>query len=208
MTALLGLFLFPAVALAVSSVREDEVVLDDGAVIRGFVLLDDEDARRGFISLDDGSAIVFFDSSCAVRRIPRGQIRKLSRLKRPPDWKPPCTLQPEPPRQYRPRQYRWYGYQTLLVDAASITVGALALLHAGDPYAGHLDSPARVLGMIAGAGYLFGPATVHALQGRSEVAWRSITLRLGLPLAGALIGLALGAGGGLPGPTWGVLQEG
>src|SRR4030081_3085134 len=70
------------------------------------------------------------------------------------DWDNP---NPSPAAPYdwptRGDEGRWYGYQTLLVDAASLTVGAVALSHRGDPYAGRFGSTALTLGLIASAGY-------------------------------------------------------
>lgn len=93
---------------------------------------------------------------------------------------------------------RWYGYQTLLADAASLTIGAVAFSHRGDPYAGRFGSTALTLGLIAGAGYLLGPPGVHALHGRTSEAESSLTLRFGLPAAAALLSFGLyvvGSGG-------------
>ena len=93
----------------------------------------------------------------------------------------------------------WYGYQTLMVDAASLTLGAIALSHAGEIHAGRPGSPSLTFGLIAGVGFLFGPAVVHGLHGgRTETIQKSIALRTLLPLGALAIsyGLYAAAWGG------------
>jgi hypothetical protein len=78
----------------------------------------------------------------------------------------------------------WYGWQTLIVDAASL--GALfAAPAAGYPWTARL----RPLG--AGA-YLIGGPIVHVAHGRWGRALASLSLRTGLPIVAALGGAGLG----------------
>lgn len=85
----------------------------------------------------------------------------------------------------------WYGYQTLLVDAASLTVGAIALSHRGEIHADRLGSTALTLGLIASVGYLAGPPALHALHGRPMRATGSLALRVGLPAVAAIASYVL-----------------
>jgi len=89
----------------------------------------------------------------------------------------------------------WYGYQTLMVDAAAVGAAAIAWSHAGEVHAGRPDSPAMIWGAVAAAGWLVGPPLVHVAQGRTETAAHSFSLRLVLPLVAALAGGALYAAG-------------
>jgi hypothetical protein len=92
----------------------------------------------------------------------------------------------------------WYGYQTLLVDASALTIGAVAFSHRGDLHADRMGSMALTLGLIAGATYLLGPPAVHVLHGRTPEAASSLTLRVGLPAvaaAASFVLLAFGLGG-------------
>lgn len=60
----------------------------------------------------------------------------------------------------------WYGWQIMLADVASLVAASR----------GH------------GYGLILGGPAVHALNGQSKRAWRSLGLRVGLPFAGALLG--------------------
>lgn len=71
----------------------------------------------------------------------------------------------------------WYGWQTLIVDGASI--GTMALGGAAPP-----------LALVGLGGYLIGPAFVHGANGNSRGAALSIAMRASLPLLGGLIGYA------------------
>jgi len=84
-------------------------------------------------------------------------------------------------------QRRWYGYQTLLVDGASI-----AALFANP-------------GLGAGGLILGGPA-VHTANGHVGKAFGSLGLRVGAPIAGIMAGAALeGAASGGCSDEWGCL---
>jgi hypothetical protein len=75
----------------------------------------------------------------------------------------------------------WYGWQIILIDGASLVV-----LLAGQGQS--LPSG------LAGIGYVAGGPTVHFAHGHVGKGFGSAGLRLGLPFAGALLGLAIGAG--------------
>ncbi len=68
----------------------------------------------------------------------------------------------------------WYGWQTLLADGAGILVSATA------------ETPA---GFVAGS--FIAPPIIHLAHGRPLAALESGSLRLGLPLAGGLVGAGI-----------------
>jgi hypothetical protein len=83
-----------------------------------------------------------------------------------------------------PEETRWYGWQLLVSDAASISVGvASASLRGGDEMI-----PLGVMG------YLVAPIVIHATHGQGLRALASVGLRGGLPLVTALAA-AIGASG-------------
>jgi hypothetical protein len=79
---------------------------------------------------------------------------------------------------------RWYGWQTLAVDAGSIAVGFAASSATGRGDVG---------AFTALTGYALGSPIVHAVHGRTDAALGDVALRLGAPLAGAAIGYGIGA---------------
>ena len=81
---------------------------------------------------------------------------------------------------------RWYGYQTLLADA-----GALAVLVAG--VAAHDRGTGQGIQIAAGAVYVVGGPLVHLAHGRAQASLGSLGLRVGVPLAGGLIGIGVAA---------------
>jgi hypothetical protein len=89
---------------------------------------------------------------------------------------------------------RTYGKKVALVDALSlgaIVVGMALLIDEliddGDPD----DVAGGVLLVLGGgAGYVLGGPIVHASEGNRPGAWKSLGVRLGLPLAGSLIAAA------------------
>jgi hypothetical protein len=84
----------------------------------------------------------------------------------------------------------WYGWQTLAVDA-----GATALL---DLATRVKTARSQEAALVAGlAVYGFGGPAVHLAHGEVKKAGESLALRVGLPLAGALVGAL--AGGALCG---------
>ncbi|WP_394826494.1 hypothetical protein [Pendulispora albinea] len=86
------------------------------------------------------------------------------------------------PSEQPPTRVRWYGYQTLLVDLASVGM----VIAAGATK----DGGPAVFGV---GGYIFGGPVVHAIHGRYATGAISLLLRLGLPAAGG--GLAYAAAG-------------
>jgi hypothetical protein len=80
---------------------------------------------------------------------------------------------------------RWYGHQTLLADAAALT-----LLIAGIAVNDRASSRALELG--AGAIYLTGGPLVHVAHGRALASLGSLGLRSGVPVLAGLLGSALG----------------
>jgi hypothetical protein len=94
---------------------------------------------------------------------------------------------------------RWYGYQTLLADAASLTIGAVAFSRRNAPNADRNFSPPQILGLVSWGTYLLGSPGIHLLHGRTEEAGNSLALRVGLTGSAALISYVLLAFGGLGG---------
>jgi hypothetical protein len=98
----------------------------------------------------------------------------------------------------------WYGWQTLALDATAIALwGAAAAFddarYASPSYStyGELSDAAIAAGFVV---YLLGPPLLHLGHGNGEKVATSLLLRLGLPIAGALVGgavgrAALGSGG-------------
>jgi hypothetical protein len=94
---------------------------------------------------------------------------------------------------------RWYGWQSLLVDGASVSLlavdGALISMAArGDAT---FDAGATLLvlapGVLGGFGYLLGGPVVHWAHGKVGTGFLSLGLRVVAPLAG------LGVGALIPG---------
>lgn len=77
---------------------------------------------------------------------------------------------------------RWYGWQTLSVDALPAGLFAFALLTEGDT--------STTLWAGGGLAFALGAPTVHVLHERPLVGLGSFGLRVGLPFVGALIGSA------------------
>ena len=87
----------------------------------------------------------------------------------------------------RPRR-RWYGWQTLLVDAAWLTLllGSVALDGSGN------DSDFAV--GTALLTYEFAPGIIHFVHRNPGRGFGSMGVRLGLPLAGAFLGASAASG--------------
>jgi hypothetical protein len=75
---------------------------------------------------------------------------------------------------------KWYGWQTLAADAASVGV-----LVAGSA------TEIVPLAFVGFGGYLAGPPLIHRAHKHSGRATASLLLRIGLPLAGAAVGAAV-----------------
>jgi peptidoglycan/LPS O-acetylase OafA/YrhL len=88
-------------------------------------------------------------------------------------------------------QERWYGYQTLLADAASLTIGAVAFSRRNTPNADRDFSPPQILGLVSLVTYLLGSPGIHLLHGRTAEAGNSLALRIGLTAGAALISYVL-----------------
>jgi hypothetical protein len=95
------------------------------------------------------------------------------------------TVPPPPSVAAPPQKVLWYGWETLLVDAVSMTLAASPAYLSGPL----VDLPAAV----GGAGLLFGGPTVHWGRGLTERGFVSLGIRVLLPTIGAIAGLASGA---------------
>jgi hypothetical protein len=87
---------------------------------------------------------------------------------------------------------RWYGWQTLLADAASCTIAIAGGVVSGADSSRGSRTAGDVVSGVGGAGYFLGAPIVHAAHGQWGSAAESFVLRLGLPLGGALAGGLLG----------------
>jgi hypothetical protein len=82
------------------------------------------------------------------------------------------------------RRSRWYGWETLLVDGAVMTIGMLPLLTK--------DEPRRTaLGIGWYGTYVLGTPIVHWSRGHVGKGFGSLGMRVGGPLAGGLVGVGL-----------------
>jgi len=93
------------------------------------------------------------------------------------------VIESSPPRRH------WYGWQTALVDAASLSLGASVAALSDQ---GHDSDVSGAVGGIVVASYVLGGPIVHAAHGQWGTAGASLGLRLGAPVGGALGGLLLG----------------
>ncbi len=93
-------------------------------------------------------------------------------------------------------QERWYGWQTLAMDAAWVGLLGIAVTAiAVDPSfsdEGPTNAVAMVAGVTAVPTYLFGAPIVHAAHGHCDRAGASLALRIGAPIALAYLGSGLG----------------
>ncbi|HKY36721.1 MAG TPA: hypothetical protein VJN18_12315 [Polyangiaceae bacterium] len=72
---------------------------------------------------------------------------------------------------------RWYGWQTLSLDVASLTIGAIGVKDMGEP-----GSTSILMGSIGITGYTLGAPFVHWVHGQPGKAASSLGLRIVLPL--------------------------
>ena len=72
---------------------------------------------------------------------------------------------------------RWYGWQTLSLDAASLTVGVIGVNNMGEA-----RSTGILMGSIGLTGYTLGAPVVHWSHGQPGKAAASLGLRIGAPL--------------------------
>jgi len=84
---------------------------------------------------------------------------------------------------------RWYGWQTLIVDASAVVVMA-GYAVASDKWRDNAFTMA--LGATVLGTYVLGGPIVHAAHGYWSTGFESLALRVGLPLGGALAGFGLG----------------
>ena len=82
---------------------------------------------------------------------------------------------------------KWYGWETLLVDGAALTLGSV-LMAAGDDY----DTTGLGAGVLI-TGYAVGGPIVHWSNGQVGKGFASLGLRLGAPIVVGFGGLAFGA---------------
>lgn len=105
-----------------------------------------------------------------------------------PSPSPQPAPQPAPaPAPYKPSTHTektWYGWQNLVVDAASITVLAIGVGQGTD------GSGLRVAG---GLGYVFGSPIVHWVHGNIGPGFGSLGMRVLLPPIGLVVGIVVGA---------------
>ncbi len=83
---------------------------------------------------------------------------------------------------------RWYGWQSLPIDALAVTVLALSASTSSDA----IFDEGRLLTVGAVGIYLLGGPLVHLGHGHRQRAADSLGLRLGAPLAAGFLGAALG----------------
>lgn len=88
---------------------------------------------------------------------------------------------------------RWYGWQTLTSDAASLSVTAIGLAVVVNNLSSESGGTSIGAGLvvIGAAGYVIVPAVIHGSHNRPGAALGSLGLRLALPYLGAIIGPAL-----------------
>jgi hypothetical protein len=97
---------------------------------------------------------------------------------------PAPAASPEPDAVPVPPGRTWYGWQILAVDGGSL---ALILAGAGSQSTQFITD----LGLL---GYVAGGPTVHWAHGNVGKGFGSLGLRLGLPLGGLLLGVAMAGG--------------
>ena len=85
----------------------------------------------------------------------------------------------------------WYGWQTLVVDGASLALGTAAIGLSGSSSSG--SEVGNVAGVLTVSALVLGGPIVHAAHGNWEKAGGSLGLRLGAPAAGALGGFLVGS---------------
>jgi hypothetical protein len=90
----------------------------------------------------------------------------------------------------------WYGWQPLLSDAGAVGLWSLAALFDDAKYtsgARRADQIASTATLILGfTAYGLGSPAIHLAHGQLDNVWKSLGLRLGLPVTGAMLGAAVG----------------
>jgi hypothetical protein len=90
-----------------------------------------------------------------------------------------CEPLPEPVRP------AWYGWQTLLLDVASIGLVAGSI-------ATRDETATQLGGTLGGAAFVIAPPAVHAAHKNKPAIIRSVLMRLGAPVLGVLAGFLIG----------------
>jgi hypothetical protein len=90
-------------------------------------------------------------------------------------------------RPLEPRRV-WYGWQTLVVDGAAFSTLLIGAVANGSSGSGDGGSTLVGIGLL---GYEFGPGIVHFVHRNPGRGFASFGVRLGLPLAGAVLGASL-----------------
>lgn len=109
----------------------------------------------------------------------------------------PQPLAPDGAPAQTESERRWYGWQSLLIDGASVSLlavdGALISTAARGDASFNAGSILLVFGpgVLGGLGYLFGGPVVHWAHGKVGTGFASLGLRVGAPLAGLGIGALL-----------------
>lgn len=109
---------------------------------------------------------------------------------------PPATYVPPAAPYGAPVQTRTDSYPLSIVGVDALA-GALVMIGAIALVSGAIDGDEDSAGvgvalMIGGGGvYAFGPAYVHVKHKNNSSAWKSVALRLGLPMLGGMLGNAL-----------------
>jgi hypothetical protein len=102
---------------------------------------------------------------------------------------PPAEVPPKP-------ETSWYGWQTLLSDAATIGLGALAYAaddaKYGSPSPQNYELGANALFAAGVATYALGGPAIHWAHGNGRKGLASLGLRVGMPLGGFIAGLLIG----------------
>jgi hypothetical protein len=108
----------------------------------------------------------------------------------PNEWTP--TSMPGMPGV--PSRRVWYGWQTLLVYASSVTVGLASGIAGGASDSGFLVAGGAVVG---GTGLVFGGPIVHWARGNTSRGFAALGLNFGATLAsgGVGVGIACASGG-------------
>lgn len=111
---------------------------------------------------------------------------------------PPGPLAPAP--QPVVTRY-WYGYQTLAVDGAALSLAGLGLAEAEDVRSKQ-NMALLVTGFAGGLfAYALGPPILHEVHGRFGVAPIDFSIRMGSALGGILLAAGLDSLGGGDTPT-------
>jgi hypothetical protein len=102
----------------------------------------------------------------------------------------PLAPQVRAPSAQPPR--RWYGWQLLINDAASLSllVGGLSMSK-GALYQPDTPVMANVMATIGIAGYWTGAPVLHLVHGRPKAAAGSLALRFASPIVGGALGYGL-----------------